>query len=52
VDRLSAELLAVKGRAIRAEQALQLYRTPGLTLTPYRGSGAAVARVNYGRIGG
>jgi hypothetical protein len=48
VERMGAELLAVKGRAIRAEQALQLYRTPGLTLAPYRGTGTAVARVSFG----
>lgn len=48
VERVGAELMEVKGRAIRAEQALQLYRTPGLTLSPYRKTGTAVARVSFG----
>jgi hypothetical protein len=48
VDRLSAELLTVKGRATRAEQALQLYRRPSLPLLPYGGRSGAVARVSFG----
>lgn len=45
---LAEEVERLAGRAIRAEQALLVYRTPRLSLTPSDGN---VGRVSYGGIG-